>query len=156
MPAVPAMLVALPPVRPMLVDPVAMRHRPSALYAELGVLGMHACRDFRDVGYEFGTQSHRIGRASLAGLISALGRGAIDGNEKCADRQCQPADETHGPPHSSFPGSVGVVPGRHSLAARRAVVDGRKVRGQCNSPPLEATFLDWTSRFRGTVPWMLW
>jgi hypothetical protein len=76
-----------------------MRHRQTASGAELGVLGVHACRDLRHIWDEFGAQPHRIGRASLAGLRAALGSGSVDGNKKCDDRQCQPANETHGPQH---------------------------------------------------------
>jgi hypothetical protein len=83
----------------MLVDPVAMGHRKATSCAKLGVLGVHACRDLRYVWDEFGAQPHRIGRASLAGLRAALGSGSVEGNKKRADRQRQPANETHGPQH---------------------------------------------------------
>ena len=99
-PVVPAMAVAPPSMCPISVDgPVAMRHRQAASGAELGVLGVHACRDPRHVWDEFGTQPHRIGRASLAGLVAALGDGWVEDSKKRDDRQHQPANETHGPQH---------------------------------------------------------
>jgi hypothetical protein len=100
MPAVPTMAVALPSMCPIPVDtPVAMRHRQAAGGAELAVLGVHAGRDPLHVWHEFGAQPHRIGRASLAGLIAALGGGWVKDCKKRDDRQHQPANETHSPQH---------------------------------------------------------
>src|SRR5271166_5908266 len=98
-PVMPAMAVASPSMCPISVDPVAMRHRQAASRTELAVLGVHASRDLRHVWDEFGAQPHRIGCASLAGLIAALGSGWVEGSKKCDDRQRQPANETHGPQH---------------------------------------------------------
>jgi len=81
------------------MGPVAMRHRQAASGAELGVFGVHASRDLWHVWHEFGAQPHRIGRASLAGLIAALGGGGVEHSKKRDDRQHQPANETHGPQH---------------------------------------------------------
>ena len=81
------------------VDALAMRHREAAFRTELGALGLHAYGDFGDVRHELGAQPHRVGGASLTGLRAALGSRWVESNEKCGDRQRQPANETHSPQH---------------------------------------------------------
>jgi hypothetical protein len=84
-------------------------HGHAALFADLRVLCLHAGSDFRPVRDEFGTQPHRIGRASLLNTDwgrsrGALGTGLVKATkEQRADRQCQPANEKRGP-HLSYPG----------------------------------------------------
>src|SRR5579862_5298875 len=82
-------------------------HGHAALFADLRVLCLHAGGDFRPIRDEFGTQPHRIGRASLLDTDrpgSVLGTGLVKATkEQRADRQCQPANEKRGP-HLSYPG----------------------------------------------------
>ena len=84
-------------------------HGHAALFADLRVLCLHAGGDFRPIRDEFGTQPHRIGRASLFDIDrtrtgSALGTGLVKATkEQRADRQCQPANKKRGP-HLSYPG----------------------------------------------------
>lgn len=69
-------------------------HRGSAGGAELRAFSYHAARNFRHVRNKIGAELHRILRAGLARLGTALGARSIKSHEKCADRQGQPADET--------------------------------------------------------------
>jgi hypothetical protein len=88
----------------------AAGHGHAALFADLRVLCFHAGGDFRPVRDEVGTQPHRIGRTNLLNVDRGRARGGTLGTglveatkEQSADRQCQPANEKHGP-HLSYPG----------------------------------------------------
>jgi hypothetical protein len=79
---------------------VSMGHGDAASLAELRVFSDHTLGDFRYIWDDVGAKPHRIGRASLADLRRALGRGAAQADKEQSDRQRQPADEMHGPQHT--------------------------------------------------------
>jgi hypothetical protein len=88
----------------------AARHSYAALFADLRVLCLHAGGDFHPIRDELGAQPHRIGRTNLLNIdrgrarCGALGTGLMKATkEQRADRQCQPANEKHGP-HLFYPG----------------------------------------------------
>lgn|ERR1700682_776880 len=87
----------------------AAGHGHAALFADLRVLCLHAGGDFHPIRDEFGTQPHRVRRASLLNIDrgragGALGTGLVKAAKKRrADRQYQPANEKCGP-HLSYPG----------------------------------------------------
>jgi hypothetical protein len=74
-------------------------HRQTAFLAKLCVLCLHASGYFRYVRNEVGAKPHGIGRASLAGFRRPLSSGAARAKNQRSDRQCQPAEEIHGPQH---------------------------------------------------------
>jgi hypothetical protein len=102
-----AMAVIVVHPAPAAAPTPAASHGHAALLADLRVLRLHAGSDFRPVRDEFGTQPHRIGRASLLDTDrpgSVLGTSLVKATkEQRADRQCQPANEKRGP-HLSYPG----------------------------------------------------
>jgi hypothetical protein len=57
-------------------------HREAARLAEFLVLCDHTLGDFRHVRDEIGTDPHRIGRASVADLGTALSSGVAQANKK--------------------------------------------------------------------------
>ena len=84
-------------------------HGHAALFADLRVLCFHAGGDFHPIRYDIGTQPHRIGRTNLFNIDRGRARrGALSAGlmkaakEQRADRQCQPANEKHGP-HLFYP-----------------------------------------------------
>lgn len=88
----------------------AAGHGQAALFADLRVLCFHAGGDFHPIRDDIGTQPHRIGRTNLVNIDrgrarrGALGTGLMKATkEQRADRQCQPANEKHGP-HLFYPG----------------------------------------------------
>ena len=94
---------------PAATPTTAAGHGYAALFADLRVLCFHAGGDFHPIRDELGAQPHRIGRTNLlnidrAGAGGALGTGLMKATkEQRADRQCQPANEKHGP-HLFYPG----------------------------------------------------
>jgi hypothetical protein len=106
-----AMVVIVVHPAPAATTPAsAAGHGHAALFADLRVLCFHAGGDFHPIRDELGAQPHRIGRTNLLNIDrgrarrGALGTGLMKATkEQRADRQCQPANEKHGP-HLFYPG----------------------------------------------------
>lgn len=82
----------------------ASGHGHAALGAELRTLRLHAGGRPRHVGDGVAAEPHRIGRTGLLHIDRHLGPSSAQAAEKkCADRQCQPANEENGS-HLVFPG----------------------------------------------------
>jgi hypothetical protein len=104
-----AMVIIVVHPAPAAATPAA-GHGHAALFADLRVLCFHAGGDFHPIRDDIGTQPHRIGRTDLLNVDrgrawrGALGTGLMKATkEQRAGRQCQPADEKHGP-HLFYPG----------------------------------------------------
>jgi hypothetical protein len=91
---------AVMPAAPIMV--VAAAHCDAASFAELRRLCVHAGRDFGYIGNDVGAKPHRIGRAGLLLVRSALRNGAVKMTNNCTGQQCQPAERTNNS-HNHFP-----------------------------------------------------
>jgi hypothetical protein len=95
---------------PAMPDPAMMgfvlaaTHRQAARLAELRIFGFHASRHFRDIRNDIGAQPHRVGRAGLLLIGTALSAGAIETPNQGADQQHETANKMHSP-HSYVPRS---------------------------------------------------
>jgi hypothetical protein len=105
-----AMVVIVVHPAPAAAATPAAGHGHAALFADLRVFSFHAGGDFHPVRDELGAQPHRIGRTNLLDIDrgrarrGTLGAGLMKATkEQRADRQCQPANEKHGP-HLFYPG----------------------------------------------------
>jgi hypothetical protein len=91
---------------PTAATPAAAGHGQTAFFADLSVLCLHAGSGFRHVRDGVVAQPHGVRRASLLDVDGgrALGAGLVKATkQQRADRQCQSANEKHGP-HLSYPG----------------------------------------------------